>query len=229
MIDQIYSHHEMCSNEGGFMLQKGMNFKVNGKYSIILMSQRVNAPYQDKILEDGVSIEYEGHDCSRRYCSEPKNTSQPEYTPTGSLTENGKFKKAVDDYKNGLTEVSVVKVYEKLQPGIWSLKGYFDLLDYKIVMSGMRSVFRFTLKLSESMPENFESNSHDIEHTRLIPSNVKRIVYKRDRGVCVICGSAKNLHYDHDLPYSKGGESTDERNIRLLCAKHNLSKSGKIE
>jgi hypothetical protein len=38
----------------------------------------------------------------------------------------------------------------------------------------------------------------------------------------------KNLHFDHDIPFSKGGSSLTGANVRLLCAKHNLEKSDKI-
>jgi hypothetical protein len=34
----------------------------------------------------------------------------------------------------------LVKVYEKVLPDVWSLKGYFDLVDYKIVHDGKRNV-----------------------------------------------------------------------------------------
>jgi N-acetylneuraminic acid mutarotase len=66
-------------------------------------------------------------------------------------------------------------------------------------------------------------------HTRLIPSEIKKEVWKQDGGRCVICGKTKNLHFGHDLPFSKGGTSISARNVRLLCMKHNLQKSGKIE
>jgi hypothetical protein len=39
----------------------------------------------------------------------------------------------------------------------------------------------------------------------------------------------KNLHFDHDLPFSKGGTSISAKNVRLLCMKHNLQKSANIE
>jgi len=68
-----------------------------------------------------------------------------------------------------------------------------------------------------------------LEHNRLIPSEVKKEVWKRDKGQCVLCGETENLHFDHDLPFSKGGTSLTTKNIRLLCIKHNLQKSGKIE
>ena len=34
--------------------------------------------------------------------------------------------------------------------------------------------------------------------------------------------------YDHDIPFFKGGSSLTTENVRLLCGKHNLQKSGKI-
>jgi HNH endonuclease len=53
-------------------------------------------------------------------------------------------------------------------------------------------------------------------------------VWRRDPGQCVECGSTKNLHFDHDIPFSKGGSSLTAANVRLLCAKCNLQKSDKI-
>ena len=66
------------------------------------------------------------------------------------------------------------------------------------------------------------------EHNRLIPSRVKAEVWKRDKGQCVQCGSKDHLHFDHILPFSKGGTSIDVKNIQILCARHNLQKSDKI-
>ena len=36
-------------------------------------------------------------------------------------------------------------------------------------------------------------------------------VWRRDRGQCVQCGSTKNLHYDHDIPFSKGHLGKSDR------------------
>ncbi len=74
-----------------------------------------------------------------------------------------------------------------------------------------------------------EQPPEELLHNRLIPSVVKLEVWTRDRGQCVLCGSKKNLHFDHDLPFSKGGSSLSANNIKLLCAEHNLSKGAKIE
>lgn len=226
--DDILSYREMCDAENVQTLQRGMNFRMNPSYSVILMSRRTNAPYQDKIHEDGITIEYEGHDVSKKaHDHNPKNEDQPEKLPTGRPTQNGRFINAAKEYKENKNIPELVKVYEKVFPGVWSLKGYFNLIDYKQVHDGRRNVYRFILKLSDRQ-EN-KTKSITIEHTRLIPSEVKREVWKRDQGKCVTCGATKNLHFDHDLPFSRGGTSLSAKNVRLLCMKHNLQKSDKIE
>ncbi len=228
--DDILSYREMCEAENTQTLQRGMNFRMNLAYSVILMSQRSNAPYSDKIHSDGVTIEYEGHDVFRilkDLSYDPKNEDQPEKLPSGKLTQNGYFVKAAKDFKEKGIEPELVKVYEKVFPGVWSLKGFFDLIDYKTVHDGKRNTFRYILKLSDREENN--NQFIEIEHTRLIPSEVKREVWKRDVGKCVICGDSKNLHFDHDLPFAKGGTSLSAKNVRLLCMKHNLQKSDKIE
>ena len=219
----------MCEQENTQTLQRGMNFRLNPSYSVILMSRRPNAPYNDKILFDDITIEYEGHDEPRtKFIDDPKKINQPAKSIKGTLTQNGRFIESVEKFKKGLSKYEIVKVYEKILPGVWSLKGLFDLVDYKIENDKTRNIFVFILKLSENQGINV-NEIIDIKHTRLIPSDVKKEVWRRDGGKCVICGSDRNLHFDHDLPFSKGGTSLTDKNIRLLCAKCNLSKSDKIE
>lgn len=218
----------MCDAENAQTMQRGMNFRMNPSYSVFLMSQKSNAPYSDRINEDGVTIEYEGHDLAKNYAENPKVQDQPEKLPSGKITQNGLFIKAVNAYKESGTKPEIVKVYEKIFEGVWSLKGHFDLIDYKIVNDGKRNVFKYILKLSDKA-ENFDREDLKLGHTRLIPSHVKKDVWKRDQGKCVLCGDSKNLHFDHDLPFSRGGTSLLVNNVRLLCAKCNLRKSDKIE
>ena len=228
--DDILSYREMCDVENVQTLQRGMNFRLNPSYSVILMSQRSNAPYKDKIYSDGFSIEYEGHDVSKiSYGHNPKNEDQPEKLPSGKLTQNGLFIESIRKYKENKTKPELVKVYEKIMPGIWSLKGLFELIEYRIVHDENRNVFRFLLRLSEKQFINKGEQNIHLIHSRLIPSEVKKEVWKRDGGKCVLCGGTTNLHFDHELPFSKGGTSLTAKNVRLLCMKHNLQKSAKIE
>ena len=77
----------MCDSENIQTLQRGMNFRINPSYSVILMSQRANAPYHDRVYEDGITIEYEGHDVPKRsYNQNPKHEDQPEKLPSLALT-----------------------------------------------------------------------------------------------------------------------------------------------
>ena len=231
MKDQVISYREMCDAEDVQTLQRGMNYHLNPCYSVILMSQRRNAPYADRILDDELSIEYEGHDVSRtEEYPNPKNIDQPRFTKTGKFTQNGLFAKAVDDYKSGMRDAEIVRVYEKLFAGIWSEKGFFRLVDYKYIKIGPRKVFRFVLEETEVDIEHNQIIENKLrERTRVIPSDVKRQVWERDKGRCVICGATDELHFDHDLPYSKGGTSIRAENVRILCARHNLEKKDKIQ
>lgn len=226
-VDDIISYLDLV-NEEGQTLQKGMNFKVTPFYSVFLMSVRQNAPYADKIDEVTGSIIYEGHDVQRNHDANPKSVDQSLYTPSGSLNENGKFFIAAKAFQQGLIEEPhKIKIYEKIKEGIWSYKGFFNLIDAKIEHSGERNVFKFYLQPVEDK-KIFKKKPKIIPFNRLIPTEVKVEVWKRDKGACVKCGATVNLHFDHDLPFSKGGTSLTAKNVRILCMKCNLEKSGKI-
>ncbi len=225
-VDDIISYGQLVGAEK-VNLQKGMNFGIGRHYSVFLMSVRRGAPYRDAIDEATGALIYEGHDQPERIgAPDPKSVDQVLTTSRGSLTENGKFVQAAIDFNEGRRKKpEIIKVYEKIAKGIWSYKGFFELVDAYEVFDGRRKVFKFQLKPVE---KKAFGRIIELPHTRLIPTEVKIEVWRRDKGHCVICGSAKNLHYDHDIPFSKGGSSLTAKNVRLLCAKCNLSKSDKI-
>jgi len=224
----VISYLQMCAEENT-SFRRGMNFGRKGKPSVILMSTRPGAPYKDRVEENGRVLIYEGHDNpvpsgGRR----PKEVDQESRSPDGSLTQNGLFYEAAQRYKDGRSPAELVKVYEKIRTGIWVYNGIFKLLDASMVAAEGRRVFKFRLELIGNQ-ETIELGRIELEDTRLIPSYVKLEVWKRDGGECVKCGSKTNLHFDHIIPYSRGGTSLDEKNIQLLCARHNLQKHDRIE
>ena len=228
MSDNVISYIEMCRRERT-SLQQGMNYALGNNHSVILMSLRRNAPYRDRIEEDGTVLLYEGHDRPKTAdLPNPKQVDQPERFPSGSLTQNGKFYKATQDFKKGYRPPEQVRVYEKIQTGIWAYNGLFHLVDSWKEIDGIRFVFRFRL-IAVQESENLDSPPRaNMTRRRIIPTAVKLAVWKRDRGACVKCGAKDELHFDHDLPWSKGGTSLNEGNVQLLCARHNLQKRDQI-
>ena len=110
--------------------------------------------------------------------------------------------------------------------------GLFELVDWWAEQSEGRRVFKFKLRFAST-----DERSHRAlaptppEDDRVVPSWVKLEVWKRDQGRCAYpsCGATSGLHFDHIIPYSKGGSSKDPANIQILCGRHNLAKHDKIE
>ena len=229
MPNEILSYLEMCEREGA-SLQRGMNFGLGGDHSVILMSLRPNAPYDDELDDDGTVLIYEGHDAPRSaLLPDPKIVDQPEYTETGRLTQNGKFHQAAQEYRSGTRAPERVRVYEKLRQGIWSYNGVFHLVDSWQQESSSRRVFKFWLVAVGQENDAGQRLDSSISPRRIIPTRIKLEVWKRDGGRCVVCGATDELHFDHVVPFSRGGTSMVAQNVQLLCARHNLEKRDRIE
>jgi len=76
--------------------------------------------------------------------------------------------------------------------------------------------------------ENAVAREEIFKHkTKRFPSERLKVqVLMRDGNKCRLCGvtvTGENIHFDHIIPWSKGGETVLE-NIQVLCEKHNLSK-----
>jgi hypothetical protein len=107
--------------------------------------------------------------------------------------------------------------------------GIFHLVDSWQEQSNGRDVFKFKLQAVKG-EEDFSIPVPTLSTTRrVIPTAIKLEVWKRDGGKCTKCGATEDLHFDHVIPWSKGGSSNTTDNIQLLCGKHNLEKYDKIE
>ena len=229
LSDNIISYLEMCQREGA-SLQQGMNFGMGGTHSVILMSVRPNAPYRDSLEDGGTTLIYEGHDHPKvSTCPNPNVVDQPGQLPSGGLTQNGKFHTSAQTHKLENKPPERVRVYEKIKPGIWSYNGIFLLVDSWQEHDGYRTVFKFRLIAVEGEEDLTQPVRPAIERRRLIPTQVKLEVWKRDGGKCSRCGAIDELHFDHIVSYSKGGTSLTAENVQLLCARHNLEKRDRIE
>lgn len=227
--DDVVSYLEMCA-PFGVNLQRGMNFRLRGRETVILMSVRQGAPYEDRVEQGGRVIVYEGHDIPRsRNGPDPKSVDQLELQPNGRRTQNGLFMEAVRQFASGRAVAEEVRVFEKVRDGIWVYNGVFRLIDGWQETNERRQVFKFKLELVDEAEYEPKPSSAVDEHDRIIPTSIKREVWKRDKGSCVKCGSKENLHFDHIIPYSQGGSSKDASNIQILCGSHNLQKRDNIE
>jgi 5-methylcytosine-specific restriction endonuclease McrA len=72
-------------------------------------------------------------------------------------------------------------------------------------------------------PRSAPSSPLGERNSRTIPQAVKIKVSNRDQGRCRQCGSEDDLHFDHVIPWSRGGANT-VKNVQLLCGRCNRIK-----
>jgi HNH endonuclease len=80
----------------------------------------------------------------------------------------------------------------------------------------------------ENIPDTVRESEIIFKHkTKRLPSERLKVqVLMRDGNKCRLCGitlTGDNIHFDHIIPWSKGGETVLE-NLQVLCAAHNLAK-----
>jgi HNH endonuclease len=210
----------MCEREGLYF-QRGMYFRHKPDHSVILSSGALDSNYDDLIDPKNEILIYQGHNAHRsKNTPFPQLVDQPEFNRNGTLSMNGRFFKAASDYAKSLAPPEAVRVYRKLGRGMWLDLKVFHLVDAWKESDGRRLVFKLKLRLfSEAV-----GKEDTALNPRTISPKTRVAVWNRDAGRCVICGSTEFLHFDHIIPVSKGG-GNNPKNIRILCAKHNLAKS----
>jgi hypothetical protein len=62
---------------------------------------------------------------------------------------------------------------------------------------------------------------------RPVAREIRRVVFERDGGRCVECGSTFELQYDHVIPVALGGADT-VANVQVLCAPCNQAKGAAL-
>ena len=85
-------------------------------------------------------------------------------------------------------------------------------------------------KCGETKKESYKTASNTKRKSRVISVKLRYQVLARDHFKCCACGASPakdpsvELHVDHIIPWSKGGETAIE-NLQTLCSKCNIGKS----
>lgn len=92
--------------------------------------------------------------------------------------------------------------------------------------------YNISKKYIEDLQKKVEEQQKELAEkiagsSRHIPSDIRRTVWSRDKGRCVLCGNQENLEYDHIIPFSKGGAHSVS-NIRILCRACNRRRNDNI-
>lgn len=211
----IISASELAAREG-MVLEKSLNFRdgrVEVRLSVIVILPRAEG-YTD-VWDVGRELYIvEGHD-SLAEGTEGRGDDQLLMYASGKPTENGKFFKAANAYKDGLRgEPLQVQVYEKLDAGVYFDKGIFNLVDATFGKGNSnsqrdaRKVARFYLKPVDAV---LPIGERIVWNERMLPASVKADAWRTSGGKCAICGEQSEIHVD-----TSGGE------MRLHCSAHIL-------
>lgn len=187
----IISAAEVIAREG-IELHKSMNFRDDEfMLSVFLVLPREHG-YADVWDEENQQFIFEGHDSTT--VESGKSVDQLAMYESGKLTDNGKFLKAANAFKDGIRkEPMQIQVYEKIDSGVWFDKGIFDLIDARHVSQDGRKVYKFYLTPAETRGHYDEHDPDRIE--RLIPAGTKAEIWKRDKGRCADCHKEEDLHF----------------------------------
>ena len=201
----ILSAAELIAREG-VNLQKGMNYRDTGGRLAVFLVLSHEGNFHDEWDEDTETYVYRGHDSTT--VEGGKLRDQIAMYPDGRVTDNGKFFKAANAFKDGMRDEPLqVQMYEKLDPGVWFDKGIFNLVDAKSVTEDGRKVYKFYLNPASNREGSSESEADYQE--RMLPAATKEEVWLRDGGRCAECGSEVGLHFV--------GTNSD---AKLACEKH---------
>ena len=224
----VIAYLEMCREEG-VNLQRGMNFGSSGRPSVVLMSRRPAHLTTTGLKMMVVSLSTKATTGHKSGAARTQRRSTNLSAGQGArLPRTDYFSKLPHNTANWGRRRSVSGCTKRCV-----LASGRSMAHSGLSMAGGKSrtddLFKFRLEVDPDATPVIDSREPRLEQNRLIPTDVKLAVWKRDQGKCVECGSSDNLHFDHIIPYSRGGSSLIAKNIQLMCARHNLAKHDKIQ
>ena len=136
-----------------------------------------------------------------------------------------------NDIKTGLSKYGLTTYLRHF--GTWR-NALESFIEYVNQVEEINDTKQSIIGLSAS--EKFNEDCKGIVHktNRDINLRLRFMVLQRDRFTCQTCGASPakdpsvELHIDHIIPWSKGGETTMD-NLQTLCSKCNLGKGNLLE
>jgi hypothetical protein len=126
-------------------------------------------------------------------------------------------------------EAAFEEMWEKITEGVFFL--LFANRRFLVIFN--QSVATYLASGDVVVPAEFLTPRGRLRRQPYIPTWVKKAVYCRDHGRCVLCGRDltnllsidRHTHYDHIVPLNLWGIN-DPCNLQLLCGQCNLEKLG---
>jgi hypothetical protein len=210
----IISMSEVMLREG-INLQKGMNFRDNEmRLSIFLVLEREEV-FCDYWNVNRSLFSYQGHD-SIAEGSHGSADDQLLMYASGKSTDNGKFYKLAQAFKDGLRESPLqIQVYEKLDPGVFFDKGIFNLVDAtygKISEKSenpVKEIHSRKIACFYLSPADAQDRAPSYNE-RMIDPIQKAAAWKQTQGRCVVCMNQSNMHF----------KDIGKDSVQLLCSLH---------
>lgn len=217
MAEEILTYAEMCALEG-IRLMGGIYFNLGDMYSVVLMSRKPDATYDNTFNEDGTILTYEGHDVPKNDNFDRKSVDQPERTPSGTLTQNGKFHDAAQQFQQMDGTAERVKVYEHIGK-YWICRGFFLLTDSDYVYDKTRKVFKFTL-IAIDETQHTAKTLDDISKRKTIPIGILRNILNEFDLKCHQCENTNGLSF-----ILTDDNSITDDNVKIACNEHNSNNT----
>ena len=134
------------------------------------------------------------------------------------------------DIRNGISKYSLNTYLRRFGGWRSALKSFLDYINEDYVLQENPQTSKKEnaqiIKPNKSVPQHLTSRDPNLR--------LKFLVMKRDNFKCCMCGRSPattvdlELHIDHIIPWSKGGETVLD-NLQTLCSDCNLGKSNLSE
>ena len=134
------------------------------------------------------------------------------------------------DIKNGVSKFSLQSYARRFGGWRGALQAFIDYINNENISPSNELVQEQTHEETNEVTPTETKNDVSHKTSRDINLRLRFMVMQRDNFKCCACGASPakdpsiELHIDHIVPWSKGGETVID-NLQTLCSKCNIGKS----